>query len=110
MECPPTTVQFRFCHFRQAAAQNLFQDFRRAGCGKRQDGERGNRPAAHRVHIAECIGGGYLTEKLGVINNRREKIHGLHDGEIVGEPIDGRVVAGFKTDDDIGIDLRAEGV
>ena len=97
---------FRFRHFRQAAAQNLFQDFRRAGRGKRQNGERRNWPAAHRVHIAECVGGGYLTEKLGVINNRCEKIHGLHDGEIIGEPINRRVVAGFEADKHIGIELR----
>ena len=95
----------RFCHFRQTAAQNLFQHFRRASCGKGQDGERGNRTTAHGIHIAERIGSGHLAEKLGIIEDRREKVHGLHDGEIVGEAIDSCIVAGFKTNDDVRINL-----
>ena len=73
----------RFRHFCQAAAQDLLQNFGRAGSRKRQDGERGNRPAAHGIYIAERIGGGDLAEKLGIVQDRREKIHRLHDGEII---------------------------
>src|ERR1700689_1652834 len=95
----------RFRHFRETAAQDLFEDLRRTGSRKRQDSERGNWPAAHGVHIAERVGGSDLTEKLWIIEDGREKIHGLNDGEIVGEAIYGRVVAGLETDDHVRINL-----
>jgi hypothetical protein len=96
----------RFRHFRETAAQDLFEDFRRTGSGERQDRERGNWPAAHGIHIAERVGGSDLAEKLRIIENGREKIHGLNYGEIVCESIYGCIVAGFKTDDDVRINLR----
>ena len=95
-----------FRHFRKAAAQNLFESFGSACGGKCDDGERGNRPAAHGVDVAERVGGGNLAEQIGIVHDRREKIDGLYDGEIVGEAIDGGVVTGFKADEDIRIGLR----
>ena len=98
----------RFRHFRQAAAQDLFQNFRRTGGWKREDGERGNRSAAHGVHITEGVSGGYLAEKFRIIQDRREKIHGLHDRQIIREAIYGCIIAGFEANDHVRINLRGK--
>lgn len=42
------------------------------------------RLAAHGIYIAEGIGGRDLAEKIGVVGNGRKKIHGLHQGQILG--------------------------
>src|SRR5277367_6090572 len=75
----------RFDHFRETATQNLFEYFRRARGRIREDGQRGNWNAAHRVHVAERICCSYLAEERGIVNNWGEEIHGLDDGQVVGE-------------------------
>jgi len=73
----------RLFHFVEAAANNLFQDrwisfFRKANNRKGGDGF-----AAHGVNIAERVGGGNLAESEWIVDDRREKIHGLHQREII---------------------------
>src|SRR5258708_16901807 len=74
---------FCFFHFIEAAADYLLKDrwisfFRKANNRKGGDGF-----AAHGVNVAERIGGGDLAEREWVVDNRCEKIHGLHQREIV---------------------------
>ena len=95
----------RLGHFGEAAAENLFENFWRAGVGKGDDSERGDRATAHCVDVAERVGCCDLAKEFRVIYDRREKINGLHDSEVVGEAINGSVVAGFETDDHVRIGL-----
>src|SRR5688572_7364028 len=46
---------------------------------KRRDRERGDRPTAHRIHIAQRIRRGDLAVEIWVVNDRREEIDGLHE-------------------------------
>src|ERR1700722_20712258 len=98
----------RLCHFQEAAAENFLENFRRPGGWKRDDGESRNRAATHGINVAERIRCGDLTEKRRVVHNWREKINGLHDSQIVSETIDSGVVTGFKTDQNVWIDLARQ--
>jgi len=98
----------RFRHFGEAAAENLFEDRGIAIAGKRENGERRDGTAAHGVDVAERVGGGDLAEFEGIVDDGREEVDRLHDGKIRSEAVNGRVVAGFKTDKAIGIGLRRE--
>jgi hypothetical protein len=44
-----------------------------------------------------------LTVDVRVIDHRREKVDGLNQGQIVGEPIDPGVVVGLGADEDVGV-------
>ena len=52
----------------------------------------GFRCSAHGVNIAQGIGGGNLAEPVGIVHNRREKIHRLYQRQIIRNPIDTGVV------------------
>ncbi len=72
-----------FFHFVEAAADYLLQDrrisfFRKANNRKGRDGF-----STHGVNVAERIGGGNLAEGEWIVDDRREKIHRLHQREIV---------------------------
>lgn len=60
---------------------------------------RQRRVAAHRVNIAEGIGCRNLTKGIWVVHDWREKVHGLHDRQVISNLIDQSVVAGVKTYD-----------
>ena len=52
--------------------------------------------AAHGVHVGEGVGGGNLTEEIGVVRNGGEEIHRLDQGQAIGNLIDRGVVAPVK--------------
>ena len=47
--------------------------------GKGGDGERGERPAAHRVDVGQRVGRGDRAVVLRVVHHRREEVHRLHE-------------------------------
>ncbi len=53
---------------------------------------------AHGIHIAEGIGGSYLPESVGVVNDRGKEIDGLDDGQIIGYFIYPGIVGAFQPD------------
>jgi hypothetical protein len=63
------------------------------------DVERSERLTAHCVDIGEGVGGGDLTERVRVVNDRREKVDGLHESEIVGHGKDACVVEGVEANE-----------
>ena len=69
-------------HLLRAALQNLFQVARIALARIGEDRERRDWPPAHRIDIAQRIGGGDRAEGVRVIDNRREEVDGLHQGEL----------------------------
>ena len=95
-----------FLHLGKAALKNLFENFDiPAGVGEPDDGERGNRPATHGIHIAQRVGGGNLAEGVRVIHDGREEIHGLDQRQLGRELIHSRVVGGVKAYQHVRVEL-----
>src|SRR3984957_1982767 len=76
-----------FAHFVEAAAHDLFEDFEGSGGRKRDDGEGGDGAAAHGVDVAEGVGGGDLAEEIWIVDERREEVDRLDEGDVVGDSI-----------------------
>jgi hypothetical protein len=74
------------------------------GKGHQIHGGFGN--AAHGVDVAQGIAGGNLTECIGIIHNRREKINGLNQGQVIGYTIDAGVIRAVQPDQHIGISRK----
>ncbi len=85
--------------------QNLRPNFgwRRQGIETRyvQDGER---LATHGIDVAQCVGGGDQAVLIGIIDNWRKKVHGLHQSKIVRQLEDTRVVSCVETNKQVRID------
>ena len=68
--------------------------------GKRRDGERRARRAAHRIHVAERIGRGDPAEEVRVVDDRREEVDGLDQRRSVTPPIHAGIVGRPVVDKD----------
>ncbi len=91
------------------SAENLAEHFdRQLARREGSDVHRGEGLAAHRVDIGQCVGGCNATEVVRVIDDRREEVNGLDEGEIVGQAKDPRVVEGLMTDKQTGINAPGE--
>jgi hypothetical protein len=75
---------------------------------KANDAHCSERFTPHRVHIGECVRGGDLPEKVGVIDYGREEVDGLHQRQTIGQPEDSRVIEGFATYEDSRIGSRVQ--
>jgi hypothetical protein len=75
---------------------------------KPNDAERSQRLAAHGIDVRQCVGGSDLSELIGIIDDRREEVDGLHKREIGGQPKNPRVIEGLATDKNSGIRFRAQ--
>jgi len=79
--------------------------------GERVDGEAdnaegGQRLPTHGVDVGERVRGGDLPELIRIVDDGREKVDGLHQREIIGQPEHPRVIEGLATDEDSGIGSR----
>jgi len=54
---------------------------------------------AHCVHIGERVRSSDLAEVEGIVDDRRKKIHCLHESEIVGQEKDPCVVERLSADE-----------
>ncbi len=89
----------RLGHLIDAAAKNLVQSlFRRGMDGKADDRQRRDGPPTHGIHVAEGIGRRDLPENVRIVGRGREDIDGLHEGQIVGQPVHSGIVAGRRAD------------
>ena len=90
-------------HDVEPAAQHLAQ---RVGAEllerPRHEVERRQRPAAHRVDVGQRVGRGDAAEVVGVVDDRREEVDGLHERELVGDPPHRRVVARRRAHEQLG--------
>jgi len=77
----------------------------RSGNPTSESAESGGPP--HGVNIAQRVGGGNLAEQIWIVNNRREEIGRLDQGDVRRDAIDARIVAGFKSDENIRVGLAA---
>ena len=58
---------------------------------------------AHSVDVTERVGGGYLAEGERVVDDGREEVHGLYQGEVVVQAVDGGVIGGAVPDEQVRI-------
>jgi len=94
-----------FHHLGKAAGKNLLQDFEIAFIGKADDGQRGQGASAHGVNVAQGIGGSDLPKREWIVNNRREKIHGLDQRLCGGNFIHSGVVGCIKANQHVRVIL-----
>ena len=72
--------------------------------------ERRHGNAGHGVDVAQGVRRGDRAEVVRAVDDRREKIGREDQGEVVAEPINGRVVGRCMPDDHVGVgDLRQGG-
>ena len=67
---------------------------------ERGDRERGQRPAAHRVDVADGVGRGDLAVDVRVVDDRREEVDGLHERRSALPREHTRIVRGPEVDED----------
>ena len=72
----------------------------------RDEVEREQRRAAHRVHVGERVGGGDAAPVVGVVDDRREEVGGDDDREVVAQAVDRGVVGGVEADEQVGVRRR----
>src|SRR5256886_2290368 len=65
------------------------------------DGEREDRPRAHRVDVGEGMGGRDTPEVVRVVDDRREEIGGGDERLAVVQAVDRGVVGGFRADEQL---------
>ena len=73
---------------------------------KADDGERGQRSAAHRIYIAQGVGRSDLTEGERVIDQRGKEVDGLHQRLVRPNAVNSRIVRGLKPNQQIRVGLR----
>ena len=89
-----------FVHFILATAQDFGEHRKRQlSHGEADDIERGDRLTTHGVDVGQRVGGGDLTEHVGVVDDRRKEVDRLHEGDVVGQRKDSRVVEGLAPHD-----------
>ena len=92
-----------FGHLFGTAAQDLPQHVQIHALGEADEIQRRFDLTAHGVDIAQGIGRGNLSESIGVIDHRREEIHRLHQGNVLGNAVDGSIVPAVVTNQKVGV-------
>ena len=90
-------------HLGGAAGQNIAHRLHRKAGGEGQQIHGQGGRAAHGVYVGESIGGGDLTKGIGVVHHRGEEVHRLDHGYVVTDLVDGGVVAGVITHQQVGV-------
>jgi hypothetical protein len=94
----------RFAHLGRATLEDLFEVAGFTPRRPRQNRQGGDRPAAHRVNVAERVGGGNGSVGERVVHDGCEEIHGLHEGELRRQLVDAGIVGGLKPDQHVLVD------
>jgi hypothetical protein len=68
-----------------------------------RDGEGGRGRAAHRPNVVDGVQGGDAPVVERVVNDGREEVDGLDEGEVVRETVNPRVVGGLDADDQVRV-------
>ncbi len=67
------------------------------------DVERRDRHPAHRIDVAQRVGRRDPAEVVRIVDDGREEVDGLDQGQIVREPVDTRIVARADADENVRI-------
>ena len=92
-----------FGHLFGTAAQDLPQHVQIHALGEADKIQCRFDLTAHGVDIAQGIGRGNLPKGIGVINHRREEIHRLHQGNVLGNAVDGSIVPAVVANQKVGV-------
>ena len=93
-----------FYNFVGAAFEDLTENGKvHLALGKTDDVHAGLGLAAHGVDIAQRIGRGNLPESIGIVDDGREKIHRVDDGQVGPQTKHPGVVGGFGADQHVGV-------
>jgi hypothetical protein len=76
--------------------------------GKRRNGERRERTAAHGVHVAEGVGCRDAAVDLRIVDDGGEEIDRLHERPALVEPVHTRIVRGPIVDEDPVVGLHGQ--
>ena len=77
--------------------------------GKARNRQRRERPASHRVDIADRISGGNLAVDVRVVDDWREEVDGLDQGRAAVPPVHTRIVRGPEIDEDPVVSMCTDG-
>ena len=95
----------RFDHLRQSAGENSLKDCDIGFVGEADESERGERLSAHGIDVTEGVGGGDLTEGVGVVDDGGEEVDSLNERCVGVELIHSGVVGVIEADQDVWVVL-----
>jgi len=88
----------------RAPLQDLLQDGQRQLPAREADDVQGeDRPAAHGIDVGQRVRRGDRPVVVRVVHDGREDVHGLDEGEVVGEAVDRRVVDGARPHQEVRV-------
>jgi len=73
-----------------------------------RDGEGEQHLAAHRVDVRHRVGRGAGAPRVRVVHDGRKKVDGLDDGDVVTDPVDGRVVGSGQANEQVALGVGRE--
>jgi len=73
------------------------------GNGKTDDVHGRQCSAAHGIDVGQRICGGHQAEGVGIIDNGSKEIDRLDQGDIIGEPVDPRVITVLYSGNEIRV-------
>ena len=91
----------RSADLRVGCGEDRRQHLRRQLLGERRDREREQRCAAHREHVVECVRRGDRAVVGRVVDDGREEVEREDQRALVVEPVDGGVVRGRESDEQV---------
>ena len=97
-----------FIHLIVAAAQHIVDGLLRHIGRDSHNVQCQLRLTAHGVHIGEGVGGGNGAESVGIVGDRGEEVHRLHQCQIVADAVHAGIIALIKTHQQIGITVDAD--
>src|SRR5205814_10255646 len=96
-----------FDHFRKPTGKNSLKDFEVAFFRKANESKGGERASAHRVNVAQRVCGRDLAESVGIVNDWREEIDGLHESLVGCDFIHSGVVGVVEADYNVRVDRKS---
>jgi len=107
---PASDDRARLAHLLGQADHDLCDHLRGQGGRQRGDVQRQQRTPAHRIDIAQGVGGGNRAVLVRVVHNRCEEVGGDDQRARLVEPVHGSIVRRAQTYQQVGVIHRAEEV
>ena len=95
----------RFHHLREPARKNAPENFQISLLRKTNQRERRERTSTHGIDITQGIGGGDLSEGVGIVDYGREEVDGLYESGVRRNLIHAGVVGTIEADQNIRVVL-----
>ena len=86
----------------------MFQNFEIAAGREADLSQCGDGASAHGVDVAQGVGGGDLAECVGIVDDGREEVDGLHQREVGSDFVNAGVVGVIEANQNVGIVLPGQ--